>query len=188
MFKSMKMIAVLTIVGLLSGGFLAFVYQATESKVERRSLESLRKAIFLVLPEAVDYQEIKLGKDIIYQGIDKDGKKVGLAFLAKGSGFQGEIKIMVGTDQGLNRLQNIHILENVETPGLGGNIARDDFQEQFKQLSVKEEIKLVRGPEPEQTGSGPQATVQAITGATISSKAVVDSINQRISAIKKIMK
>lgn len=188
MSNSGKMVVVLTIVGLFSGGFLTFVYQATEAEVERRNLESLRKAIFAVLPEAVDYKGLTLGGDVIYQGLNKDGEEVGLAFLAEGSGFQGKIKIMVGVEQDLNKLRNIRVLDNVETPGLGGKITKDDFQQQFKSLSIKEKIKLRRGPRSEQIGLGGQAMVQAVTGATISSKAVVDSINQRIAAIKKMMK
>lgn len=194
MTNSVKMITVLTIVGLLSGGFLTFGYRKTALKIERKSLESLRKAIFVVLPEAVDYRELKLGEETLYQGIAKNGQEIGLAFSVEGSGFQGKIKIMVGVDQDLDRIQNIQVLESVETPGLGGKITEDDFQQQFKWLSIKEKIKLGKGPKPKQgdtisqASPGIQAEVQAITGATISSQAVVDMINGKIATIKKIMR
>ncbi|MCQ9208409.1 MAG: FMN-binding protein [Omnitrophica bacterium] len=180
--SSLKMIAVLTIVGLLSGGFLTFVDQQTAPAIESRGLESLSQAVFKVLPDAVDYKKIKLEDVVIYQGLDKRGKKIGLAFLAAGSGYQGEIKIMVGVAQDFNRLQNIQILESIETPGLGGRITEDDFRKQFQGLAISEKIKLGKAKETK------QPTVQAITGATISSKAVVDIIDQKISTIKKLLK
>jgi electron transport complex protein RnfG len=188
MFNSVKIIVVLTIVGLLSGGFLTFVYQKTAPEIERKRLESLRKAIFVVLPEADDYKELRLKDDVIYQGVDKSGKEVGFAFLVQGTGFQGEIKIMVGASQDLNKIQNIYVLESVETPGLGGKITEKDFQQQFKGLTIKEEIKLLKGPRPKYVEAVSRTGVDAITGATISSKAVVDNINRRITAVKRIMK
>lgn len=178
MSDTVKMIAVLTIVGLISGGFLTFVYEQTISKAERKSLESLRKAIFVVLPEAVDYQELKLADQILYQGIDKSGQKVGLAFLVEGSGFQGKIEIMVGVDQDLSRLQNIQVLESVETPGLGGKITDQEFQDQFKGIAARPKITYVRNRNPV-TPKKP-GEIDAITGATISSKAVADMINKEI--------
>jgi electron transport complex protein RnfG len=193
MSDSVKMVVVLTIVGLLSGGFLTFVYQQTVPEIENKAQQSLRRAIFVVLPEAVDYKELKLEEEVIYQGIDKRGKKAGLAFLAAGSGFQGEIKVMIGMDQDLNKIQYIQVLESVETPGLGGRIAEDDFQEQFEGATVKEKIELFTGPKPKcvdtisQATPGIQTRVQAITGATISSKAVVDIINRKIAIIKKVV-
>lgn len=187
MYNSLKMIAVLTITGFLSGGFLTFVYQKTVLEIEMRSLESLRKAIFVVLPEAVNYKKLRLGEELVYQGIDKKGRKVGLAFLAKGSGYQGKIKIMVGVDQDLNRIQNIQVLESVETPGLGGKITEEGFQGQFKGLSIKEGIKLAEEAEKAQPSAEAGATIQAITGATISSKAVVSIINRKIDTIREIL-
>lgn len=186
---SLKMILVLTLVGLLSGGFLTVVYQKTAPEIEQKSQEALREAIFMVLPEAQDYREIKLGlgEEVIYQGIDKHGRKVGIALLAEGSGFQGEIKIMVGLKQNLDKMQYFQVLESIETPGLGGRITEDDFKEQFKGLTVKDKIKLVKGARPKHLDAISRATVQAITGATISSKAIVEIINQRVAVIKQLL-
>ena len=188
MSDSLKMILVLTLVGLLSGGFLTVVYQKTAPEIERQAQESLRRAIFVVLPEAVDYQELRLGEEVIYQGIDKQGRKVGIALLAEGSGFQGEIKIIVGLKQDLGKMQYFEVLESVETPGLGGRITEDDFKEQFKGLSVKEKIKLLKGAKPKHVAPVSRTTVQAITGATISSKAIVEIINQRVAVIKQLLR
>ena len=188
MSDSVKMVVVLTIVGLLSGGFLTAVYQKTAPEIERQAQESLRRAIFVVLPEAVDYKEVRLAEDVLYQGLDKKGRQIGWAFLAEGSGFQGKIKLMVGMDQDLNKLQNIEVLESIETPGLGGEITKDNFKRQFQGLNMKKKIKLVKGARPKHVDAVTRATVQAITGATISSKAIVEIIEQRVATIKQMLR
>ena len=188
MSDSVKMVVVLTIVGLLSGGFLTAVYQKTAPEIERQAQESLRRAIFVVLPEAVDYQEVRLAEDVLYQGLDKKGRQIGWAFLAEGSGFQGEIKLMVGMDQDLNKLQNIEVLESIETPGLGGRITEDDFKRQFQGLNMKKKIKLIKGARPKHVDAPGRVSVQAITGATISSKAIVEIIEQRVATIRQMLR
>ena len=188
MSDSVKMVVVLTIVGLLSGGFLTAVYQKTAPEIERQAQESLRRAIFVVLPEAVDYQEVRLAEDVLYQGLDKKGRQIGWAFLAEGSGFQGKIKLMVGMDQDLNKLQNIEVLESIETPGLGGRITEDDFKRQFQGLNMKKKIKLIKHARPEHVDAVDRVRVQAITGATISSKAIVEIIEQRVATIRQMLR
>jgi electron transport complex protein RnfG len=186
--KSLKIIVVLTLAGLLSGGFLTLVYQKTAPEIEKRRLEALRKAIFVVLPQAVDYKEVEIQGETFYQGIEKSGRETGIAFLVKGPGFQGEIKMMVGITQDLSKIQNIYILESVETPGLGGKITGDDFQRQFKGLSIKDKIEIIKGGRGRRSEAGSQkASVQAITGATISSRAVVDMINRKIARVKEVL-
>ena len=188
MSDSVKMVVVLTIVGLLSGGFLTAVYQKTAPEIERQAQESLRRAIFVVLPEAVDYEEVRLAEDVLYQGLDKKGRQIGWAFLAEGSGFQGKIKLMIGIDQDLNKLQSIEVLESIETPGLGGEITKDDFKRQFQGLNMKKKIKLIKGARPKHVDGVGRVSVQAITGATISSKAIVEIIEQRVAAIKQMLR
>lgn len=189
MLKSVKMIVVLTLTGLVAGGFLTFVYEKTAPEIEKRRLEALRQAIFVVLPQAVEYKEMQIQGETLYQGIDRSGKDAGIAFLVKGPGFQGEIKIMAGITQDLSRLQNIYILESVETPGLGGKISGDKFQRQFKGLSIKDKIELIKGGRGRRVeAAGEKVTVDAITGATISSRAVVDMLNLKIARVKEVFK
>lgn len=186
--KPLKMIVVLTLAGLVAGGFLTFVYEKTAPEIEKRRLEALREAIFVVLPQAVDYKETQIQGETFYQGIDKSGQEAGIAFPVKGPGFQGEIKMMVGITRDLSKLQNIYILESVETPGLGGKITGDDFQRQFKGLSIKDRIELIKGGRGRRVeAAGEKATVDAITGATISSRAVVDMLNRKIARVKEVL-
>lgn len=188
MNNGFKIVAVLVGASLLSGGFLSVVYQKTKPGIEYQELKALREAVFSVLPDTAEYKEIRKGGLIIYQGINNNGKKTGIAFLASGSGFQGRIKMIIGMDQELKKIQGMQVLESIETPGLGGKITGEDFKSQFKGRTIKEKINLVKGAKPGHLDAVTSATIQAITGATISSKAVVDIINQKVMLVQQVMK
>ena len=186
MTKNLKMVIVLMTVALLSGGLLSFVYQKTKPEIEFQRLKALKRAIFNVLPDADDYKEVKKNGLIIYQGINRNNEQVGIVFIAEGNGFQGAIKMIVGMDNELKIILGMQVLESVETPGLGGKITGDDFQNQFKGIAIEEKVDIIKGKKPENIDT--EATIQAITGATISSKAVVDIINKKIKLVRQVIK
>jgi electron transport complex protein RnfG len=89
----------------------------------------------------------------------------GLAIEAPGQGgYGGDIVIMIGIDAVKNEIIGIEIIQHSETPGVGSKIEKDSFRKQWKNLSIDESIDL-------RTNGG---TIDAISGATYSSKAVVD--------------
>jgi electron transport complex protein RnfG len=177
-----KMILVLVVVGIISGGTLAAVYRVAHPLIEKNKLEELRKAIFVVLPEAKSYKNIKKGDLVVYQGLDSQGSPVGVAFVAEGNGFQGKIRLMVGMDNELTKIKGLLVLENVETPGLGGRISEEGFQKQFKGVIVRPQIEYVKNMKPEKSNQ-----VQAITGATISSSSVVKITNSQIKKVLEVL-
>jgi electron transport complex protein RnfG len=179
-FEHLKMISTLVIIAAISGGVLASIYSVTKEKIELQGKNKLRKAIFSILPQTTYIEEVKLEKNIVYKCKDDNGKVKGLAFVAEGPGYQDVIKVLVVTNTDLSIIKGIEILENVETPGLGAKITEDEFKEQFKNTSSF--LKLSK----ESSEKGEKRTIiQAITGATISSQAVVDIINSKIEEIKK---
>jgi electron transport complex protein RnfG len=179
---SAHMIIVLTIVCLFSGLSLVYMNQYTEPLVEKNKEEETKEAIFTVLSDVESIEEIEKDDMVVYKGFDKEDKLVGYAFVAEGSGYQGVIKIMVGIDSELEKLTGIDILESVETPGLGAKIMEDDFKKQFQGIKVSPEIKYVKGKEPEEDNE-----IQAITGATVSSRSVVNILNTGIEKVKEIL-
>lgn len=181
MNNSLKMILVLVAVSLVSGAALVFVYNYAQPQIVANQEKQLKEAIFKVLPNAKTYETIKKDGEEIYIGKNAKDKVVGYAFLAKGSGYQGEILIIAGLEPGLDKIIGIEVLESVETPGLGGMIQSDDFKGAFKSLSTTPKINLVKRT-PEQPNE-----VQAITGATVSSKAVLNILNEKIAVVKKLL-
>ncbi|MBU2646061.1 RnfABCDGE type electron transport complex subunit G [bacterium] len=190
MKTSYKMFIVLTLIALLSGGLLSALNNVTEPRIERHRVEELKAAISEVLPAHDFYEEISQGAVTLYVGKKKEGSEtVGVATRLIGSGFQGKVSIMVGIKPDFSELTGFKVLEQVETPGLGTKIVEDPsnktnafwFPEQFKGLQFKPEITVVKNIKPSKP-----TEVQAIAGATISSKAVVAILNQQLQQVQDV--
>jgi Na+-translocating ferredoxin:NAD+ oxidoreductase subunit G len=181
MKQSIRMILTLVTIASLSGAILAGVYEVTKPKIELEQRMRLEEAIFAVVPETTSYKEEDHETIKIYRCFDKDDNFSGLAFAVRGIGYQGIIKIMVGLNSDLSEITGIKVLEDQETPGLGGRINEAWWQDQFKGRATEIKLELIkRKPEREEQ-------IQAITGATISSEAVVDSVNKEVEKIKKTL-
>ena len=179
MRNSIKMILVLVVVGIVSGGMLVCVYNYASPLIERNKEKELKEALDKVLPEAVNYNEIE--KDYLYEGIDRRDKVIGYAFIAEGNGYQGKIRIIAGIDIELEKLKGIEVLESSETPGLGAEIAGEPFKSQFRGLSVLPKITFTKGKVSQNN------EIQAITGATISTRSVVKILNKEIVRIHEVL-
>lgn len=178
----LKMFLNLTVVAVLSGLILSAVFNSADPLIQANREKELKESIFLVLPEARDYRAVEKGagkeKFTVYIGLDSGGEPVGVAFKADGGGFQGNIAIMVGMGLDYLELRGIKVLEQLETPGLGNRIKEPAFEDQFKGLDVTPKIEYIKNRKPEKPNQ-----IQAITGATISSEAVVKNINNAISKV-----
>ncbi len=159
----------LAFAGLVSGLVLVSVYELTLPRITRNKAEALRRAVFEVVPGA-DRME-KIDTDL-YGAFDDKGF-VGYAIAGQGAGFQDNISLLYGYDPGRKRVVGMRVLESRETPGLGDKIFKDqDFVGNFRDLAVEPPVKVVM------TGRKAPNEVDGITGATISSKAVVRIINE----------
>ncbi len=105
---------------------------------------------------------------------------LGYAFLAEGNGYQGTIKMIVGVDIDISEIKGMEVLESQETPGLGAEIATRDFRKKFDGLPLAHKIEYVKNKKPDKPYQ-----IEAITGATISSKAVVKIINDGVVKLKE---
>ena len=174
------MVLSLSIIGIISGLSLVGIYNYARPRIEENEEKAIQKAIFAVLPGIESYEVIvKDGKEI-YEGLNSSKDLVGYAFTGEGAGYQGEIKIIMGVDRELKEVKGIEILEAVETPGLGAKISSDWFKDQFKKLETLPLIELIKGEEIKKSNQ-----IQAITGATISSKAVVEIVNKTLKDIRE---
>ncbi len=186
MTTSTKMIAVLTIIAALSGSILSMWDGVTAPRIEANRLKVLKRAISTVLPAYDHYEEMLVRDDItLYLGKDNNGNTVGVAFKAKGNGFSPDLTLMVGINPQFSELIGIEILEQTETPGLGNKIEDDWFKDQFKgQIMDDQETTVIKNVKP----SDPTRGIQAISGATISSKAVVNIIRTQVLTVRDLYK
>jgi len=177
------MVLVLSVVGVVSGGALVGIYRYAQPRIEVNRERALRVAIFEVLPGAETHETIVKEGKTIYKGFDSSGRLIGYAFTGNGPGYQGTIEVMIGVDPELQKTKGIEILESVETPGLGAKITERLFRDKFRGLVIRPLIELIKGKSPEKPNQ-----IQAITGATISSQAVIDILNKTIKEIRGILR
>jgi electron transport complex protein RnfG len=184
------LILTLGVAGLLSGLTIVGVYRATLPVIRANDARFLRQAVFEVVPGSETMQRLVwqgqgeganghlepaagvLGEEpSVYAAYTGEGRFVGFAIPAEGPGFQDTIRLLYGFDPERERIVGMAVLESRETPGLGDRIYKDqDFVGQFRDLAVEPAVELVK-----EAPTAPNQ-VDAITGATISSAAVVTII------------
>lgn len=114
-------------------------------------------------------------EDRVWLGRRADGTVAGWALLARGNGYADTIRLIFGWDAKAKRILALRVLENKETPGLGDKIATVPFSSRFRDRSAAPDAPL----EGVKVDSTPNAAdeVDTITGATISSRAVIGIVN-----------
>ena len=181
MKQALKIISVLTIACVLCAFLLSVVYKSTYSKIQDNAQTKINDAITNLVPEAITINEEVIGQERIYKLFNKKEKLIGYAFSASGQGYQGKIKMLVATNSKLEYLKGIEVIDSLETPGLGARINEADFENQFNKLDISSLVELTKD-------SSKKNKIQAITGATVSSQAVVNILNKKIEKIKKLLK
>lgn len=179
--KSVKIVIILTIVGLVSGGTLAVVFSYANPLIQENKRLATNEAVKTVVPGASTVKPERRKGVQIYRGLDSDGRLKGYAFPAEFSGFQGKIRIMIGVDPDFTKITGLDVLENIETPGLGNKIVDESWRSGFNGLNAGEGMSLVKN----QTADRSANEVEAITGATISSQAVVDGANAELVKVRE---
>lgn len=178
MKETMRLVVVLTVICLVAGLLLAWVNDLTAGPIAAAAREEKMAAVRDVLPPCdndpdadkkvvvVDEQEW-----IFYIG-RKQGQYVGTAFEAvSGKGYGGTIRIMVGVTAA-GTVNGVAVLAHKETPGLGAKIGGDAFRTQFPGLSVRDTRWAV---------SKDGGDVEAITAATVSSRAVAGAMKDGLA-------
>ena len=189
MSLSIRMVAVLTSVGLLSGGFLAGVGLLTKERIALNKQREIEAAVTEVIPGTYSSEKFYEEKDLtVYGGKDKEGKLIGFAIHTSGMGFQGKITFMMGTDSSLNKINSLAILEQKETPGLGAKITDKKSFLQYWENKDSSSVLTLRKPavsSPEELGS---SEINTITGATITSEAVLNTVNRSLGRVRQLIK
>jgi len=190
------MVTTMGAIGLLAGILIVLTYQLTFPVIKHNKAVALEKAIFEVVPGAASKQtfyrdgaELKIlegENDAVrkyYAAYGEDGQLAGIAVEAAGQGFQDILRILYGYSTECNCIVGMKVLESKETPGLGDKIETDpDFRANFEALSVAldEERKAVLHPivMAKHGEKSNDWEVEAITGATISSRAIATILRE----------
>ncbi len=166
----------LFVISLVAGFSLGSVYNLTKAPIAAAAAKKMEDALKTVLP---DFDSISAGK--LKSAVDNDSLQVFTAYKAgqlsgwavktsSKKGFGGEIILMAGFKPD-GSIQNISVLEHKETPGLGDKMqaSKSDFYRQFIDKNPKTfTLKVIKDG----------GKVDAITAATISSRAYTEAVNR----------
>lgn len=181
-----NMLLSLTLICVCAGAILAGVNMYTTGPIAASKAAALQNAIKEVVPgfdnspTEQSYKGVTAeGDSLVIYPATKDGKFIGVAVESNTKkGFSGEVRVIVGFDTE-GKLLNYSVLQHAETPGLGSKM-----QEWFRTDKNKQSIlgrSLSAGNLAVSKDGG---DVDAITAATISSRAFLDAINRAYSAYK----
>lgn len=186
MRENLKLGFILLVVTAIAGLFLGGAYTITKEPIEKQAILEKNQAMKEILPSAESFELSKIsiaeGTTIkeVNEGL-KGNEIVGYAIKVTPKGFGGLIDMMVGISAD-GKIGGIKILSHGETPGLGANATNISFYGQYKDKSAESQLEVVK------TGASGDNQVQAITGATITSRAVTNGVNEAIEFFNSSLK
>lgn len=164
----------LFVICVIVAGLLAFTNQLTAEPIAQQNQKAMNESMQSVCPDAKSFEQIKTDdeKSSIYKALNDSGTVIGYAVSTSAKGYGGDILVMTGISQG--EIINVNVYDTSgETPGLGTNTSKESFTSGFlgeitSEFAVSKDAK------------GEQKSVDAVTGATISSRAVVSAVNNAV--------
>lgn len=165
---------VLLVICIVASALLAGTNMLTKDKIAAINAETKAKAMQTVMPDAVSFGDSVIADDSLEysEALDVNGNIIGYAFTCVVTGYGGDVQVMVGlnTDGSVNKVTII--AADDETPGLGQNVKKDSFLDQF--VGKIGELTVVKN------AVSSDNEIQAVTSATITSKAVTKAVNMAV--------
>jgi len=175
------------------GLLIAVTNAALSGRIELNKVAKLNELTKALLPAADRFQPVQADievalpdgskeKMMVFEALSKDKQRVGWSFNAHGMGFSGTIEMVVALDKDFQKIMGFDILSSSETPGFGDRIKSDWYRQQFVGAPA-DRLSLVKVADP----AIKDEQIVALTGATVSSQAVVDTVNRFLTQIKDQM-
>ena len=180
----LNMVVTLFVISVISSASLGFMYELTKEPRAIAEGEKLNFAIKAVLPnfdnnpaeESYEIESFDGGNRLTCYPGTQNGEFSGIAVKSwTTNGFSGLIRLMVGFDA-VGNIVNISVLEHKETPGLGTKMADAEFKDQYRSKNPETNNIAVKKDGGE---------IDAITAATISSRAFSDAVERAYKSLKK---
>ncbi len=165
---------VLFIICAVSAALLGFTNLLTEEKIAEINALAKQEAMAAVMPDAVSFEpSVRADENIEYSvALNSEKEITGYAFTVSESGYGGGIEVMIGINPDGCITNVVIVSADDETPGLGQNIKKDFFLDQFKNKNSTLTVK--------KGAVSNDNEIQAITSATISSSAVTRAVNAAV--------
>lgn len=190
---SKAMIATLGFVTALSGFLIVTVYQATKPAIEENKRLAIQKTVLEVIKGATAYKHFVINDKgellaaapglkgtNVYAGYDAGGKLTGLAAEGRAQGYSGAVETIYAYTPSCQCITGVKVIKQTETPGLGDKvITNKDFVANFDKLDATVTgDALANAIVAVKHGSKKNPwEIDAISGATISSKAIAKGLN-----------
>lgn len=176
--KILRLIFSLSVISAICAGVLAGINNATKNIIAQIRAKQVLEAAADVMPSAVDKSKVEQIGDGIFAGRDASGKVAGYAIKGSDpSGYGGEIVLMVGFTPDF-RISTYKKLVAAETPGLGTNLSSPAFMRQFAGMDASSPVAVKKDG----------GRIEAITSATITSRAVCGAINDAKKKMEGMLK
>lgn len=170
----------LFVVCLVTSGLLALTNSMTEPKIQENLRLEAERLYRVVLPDAETFESTEVqmeGKTYTVQIGMQSGQPTGYVFETQMAGYGGPVVCLTGINaEGV--VTGVQILSMTETAGLGMNAAKPEFIDQYK--GKKQPLQVVKGEVKA------ESDIQAISGATITSNAVTQSVNQAMQLFQSL--
>ena len=152
-----KLVLILATICMVIALLLSLVNNITKDRIAENVQKQQQNAILSIFPEGTDTEEcITADGESVYV-VNKDGIAIGYCVNSSGTGFGGAVQVMVGFNAD-KTVKGIKIVSMSETPGIGTKVQGDSFMSQFFGVSSTDDVDI-------------------ISGATFSSKAVIEAVN-----------
>ena len=165
-----RLTLILLMITSVVAGLLGFVNYLTEDKIAQNTAKKAQQAMQNVLP-AESYEPLEVSKEGIKEAYRCEA---GYVVRVAKNGFGGEIDIMVGIDRN-GAVTGIYIVGHSETASLGSNCEREDWRAQFIGATQALAVNKDGGE------------IDALTGATVTSRAVVEGVNLALEFVKEVL-
>lgn len=166
----LRLTLVLFLITAVVAGMLGFVNYLTADKIAAGQAEKAKKAMQEVLP-AETYELLPAAMEGVTEAYYADG--LGYVVRVSVNGFGGAIDMMVGVDME-GSVTGVSIVSHGETASLGANCTQETFRSQF--VGAVSSLAVTKDG----------GTVEALTGATVTSRAVTDGVNLALEFVKGV--
>ena len=175
----------LVVISSVAAALLGITYIPTQAQVKINQEIAIAEGMKEIVPLADSFDAVygetviddEGNKEIIYyRALDPSGNVVGYVFFRTEPGSQGPIDLAGGVDAAFTTLTGMKVMGHGETPGMGAKIVEPAFRDQFTNVAIAD-LQL----------SSKGGKIDAISGATISSKAVISGLNGQIEELKNMV-
>lgn len=184
-----KLAGTLLIICIVAAASLGYTNYGTYDKIIEQQQIANDEAKKTVLPDAETFEELDESTFSTIQSkynyveeidVAKAGENIiGYAVKVAPNGYGGTIDVVVGVSPD-GSIQGIKVGTNSETPGLGKKSENQEFQDQFRGKTWDSAINVIKSGTPKDN------EIVALSGATVTSKAVTDGVNQALEAVKEL--